>query len=137
MKKRQNNSARASALQIALSIALLSMSAVLLASSFRATPATRGLSAFSAPAAAGHKEPTLEQLASIPSLPAVGAPFTFNNTGSLTNASDEYWLAHTELGFTRAEIDRCILDGFANAFLPWPERQAMVERVREELAGIQ
>jgi adenosine deaminase len=51
--------------------------------------------------------------------------------------SDEYWLAHTELGFTRAEIDRCILDGFANAFLPWPERRAMVERVREELAGIQ
>jgi adenosine deaminase len=51
--------------------------------------------------------------------------------------SDEYWLAHTELGFTRAEIDRCILDGFANAFLPWPERQAMVERVREELAGLQ
>jgi adenosine deaminase len=51
--------------------------------------------------------------------------------------SDEYWLAHTELGLTRAEIDRCILDGFANAFLPWPERRAMVERVREELAGIQ
>jgi len=50
--------------------------------------------------------------------------------------SDEYLLAHTELGFTRAEIDRCILDGFANAFLPWPERQVMVERVREELAGI-
>ncbi|MGH7511396.1 MAG: adenosine deaminase family protein, partial [Gemmatimonadales bacterium] len=50
--------------------------------------------------------------------------------------SDEYWLAHTELGFTRAEIDRCILDGFANAFLPWPERQAMVERVREELASL-
>ena len=23
--------------------------------------------------------------------------------------TDEYWLAHTELGFTRAEIDRCIL----------------------------
>jgi adenosine deaminase len=50
--------------------------------------------------------------------------------------SDEYWLAHTELGFSRAEIDRCILDGFASAFLPWPERQAMLERVREELAGL-
>ena len=50
--------------------------------------------------------------------------------------SDEYWLAHTELGFSRAEIDRCILDGFASAFLPWPERRAMVERVREELAAL-
>jgi adenosine deaminase len=50
--------------------------------------------------------------------------------------SDEYWLAHTELGFTRAEIDRLILDGFANAFLPWPERQEMVGRVREELAAL-
>jgi adenosine deaminase len=50
--------------------------------------------------------------------------------------SDEYWLAHTALGFTREEIDRLILDGFANAFLPWPERQAMVARVRDELAGL-
>ena len=87
MKKQQNNSAHAWALLVAVSVALLSISAVLLAgASFRATPATRGLSAFSAPAAAGHKEPTLEQLASIPSLPAVDAPFTFNNTGSLTTA---------------------------------------------------
>jgi adenosine deaminase len=51
--------------------------------------------------------------------------------------SDEYWLAHTELGFTRAEIDRCILDGFTNAFLPWPERQALVVRVAKELAAVQ
>src|SRR2546430_2995827 len=50
MKKQQNNSTHAWARQIALSIALLSISAFLLASSFRAIPATRGLSAFSAPA---------------------------------------------------------------------------------------
>jgi len=50
--------------------------------------------------------------------------------------SDEYWLAHTALNFTRPEIDRLILDGFANAFLPWPERQALVARVREELADL-
>src|SRR6516225_4614266 len=86
MKKQQNNSTHAWALHVALSIALLSMSAVLLASGFKTTPATRGLSAFSAPAAAGHKEPTIEQLASIPSLPSVDAPFTFNNTGSLITA---------------------------------------------------
>jgi adenosine deaminase len=48
--------------------------------------------------------------------------------------TDEYWLAHRELGFTRAEIDRLILDGFANAFLPWPEREALLSLVRDELA---
>ena len=52
MKKQQNNSTRAWALQIALSIALLSISAVLLASSFKATPVTRGLSAPINPVAA-------------------------------------------------------------------------------------
>src|SRR6266446_5263287 len=46
MKKQQNNSTRGWALHVALSIALLSISAVLLASSFKATPATSGLSAF-------------------------------------------------------------------------------------------
>ena len=50
--------------------------------------------------------------------------------------SDEYWLAHTELGFTRAEIDRMILDGFAHAFLPWPEREVLLGRVGAELAGL-
>src|SRR6266404_2008241 len=38
MNKRQNNSVRASALQITLSIALLSVSAILFASSFKAAP---------------------------------------------------------------------------------------------------
>ena len=32
--------------------------------------------------------------------------------------SDEYWTAHTALGFTREEIDRMILDAFAGAFPP-------------------
>ncbi|MGH7628830.1 MAG: adenosine deaminase [Gemmatimonadales bacterium] len=49
---------------------------------------------------------------------------------------DEYWTAHTALGFTREEIDRMILDGFTAGFLPWPERRALVERVRDELAGL-
>src|SRR4051812_2631003 len=38
MKKRQNNSARASALQVSISVALLCLSAILFASSFRAAP---------------------------------------------------------------------------------------------------
>jgi adenosine deaminase len=50
--------------------------------------------------------------------------------------SDEYWLAHTDLGFSRQEIDRLILNGFAAAFLPWPERLDLLSRVRDELADI-
>lgn len=50
--------------------------------------------------------------------------------------TDEYWLAHRELGFTRPEIDRLILNGFAGSFLPWPERQALRARVTDELAGV-
>jgi adenosine deaminase len=51
--------------------------------------------------------------------------------------SDEYWLAHQALGFTRAEIDRLILNGFEAAFLPPAEKAALLERVRTELAEIQ
>jgi adenosine deaminase len=50
--------------------------------------------------------------------------------------SDEYWLAHTELGFTREEIDEMILNGFAGAYLPWPERSALLENARAELADL-
>jgi adenosine deaminase len=50
--------------------------------------------------------------------------------------SGEYWLAHTELGFTREEIDRMILNGFESAFLPWPERRALVARISAELAAL-
>lgn len=50
--------------------------------------------------------------------------------------TDEYWLAHSELGFTRDQIDRMILNGFAGAFLPWPERQALAAQVRDELTAL-
>ena len=56
MKKQQNNSTRAWALHVALSIALLSISAVLLASSFKATPAASGLSAPIEAVAAGDND---------------------------------------------------------------------------------
>jgi adenosine deaminase len=49
--------------------------------------------------------------------------------------TDEYWLAHRELGFTREEIDRMILNAFDGAFLPWPERQRLAAAVRDELAA--
>ena len=51
--------------------------------------------------------------------------------------SDEYWLAHTQLGFTREEIDEMILNGFAGAYLPWPARRALLESARAELADLQ
>ena len=47
--------------------------------------------------------------------------------------SDEYWLAHTVLGFTREEIDQMILNAFAGSFLPWPERLDLLNRVTSEL----
>ena len=50
--------------------------------------------------------------------------------------TDEYWLAHTELGVTREEMDRMILHGFASAFLPWPEKQALVAAVKAELEEV-
>ena len=56
MKKQQNNSTRVWALVVAFSIALLSIPVVLIASSFTAIPATRGLSAPINGVAAGDKE---------------------------------------------------------------------------------
>jgi adenosine deaminase len=50
--------------------------------------------------------------------------------------SDEYWLADTALGVTREETDRMILDAFAGAFLPWPERRLLIDRVASELRAI-
>ena len=50
--------------------------------------------------------------------------------------SDEYWLAHSVLGFTRAEIDQMIMSGFEQAFLPWPERRALCARVHGELEAL-
>lgn len=68
-----------------------------------------------------------------------GVPVTLCTDGWLmcgVTLSDEYWLAHTELGFTREEIDEMILNGFAGAFLPWPQRRALLEEVRAELADL-
>lgn len=53
-----------------------------------------------------------------------------------TSLTNEYWLAHTALGVGRAEIDRMILHGFGGAFLPWPEKQALLADVREELRSL-
>ena len=87
MKKQQNNSTRAWALHVALSIALLSISAVLFAAAnFNTTPATSGLGAPIKPVAAGDKDLAIAGPASSQGLLPADAPFTFDNTGSLNTA---------------------------------------------------
>src|SRR5207247_10000971 len=88
VKKQHNYSSRAWVLHVALWVALLSMSAVLAASSFKAAPATSGLSASIEPALQGDKELAIAAPVPAPSLPSVDAPFTFNATGSLGAARD-------------------------------------------------
>lgn len=52
-----------------------------------------------------------------------------------TSLSREYWLAHHELGFTRAEIEQMILNGFEAAFLPLPDKLRLLAQVRAELVA--
>lgn len=50
--------------------------------------------------------------------------------------TDEFWLAHTALGFGREELDQMILYGCDGGFLPWPERCALRAELELELAAI-
>ena len=88
MKKQQNNSTRAWALHVALAIALLSISAALVASSFKPTPATSGLIAPTKPVTAGDKDLVIAGPASSQSLSPADAPFTFIGTGALGTARE-------------------------------------------------
>src|SRR5438552_8170684 len=90
MKKDRNNSARASALQIGLSIAVTLMSAVLLTSTFKAAPAASGLVAPIAPGAGGDKDLAIPCPASVSSLSPLDLPFTFDYTPSLNTARSEH-----------------------------------------------
>jgi adenosine deaminase len=58
---------------------------------------------------------------------------TDNRLMSATTVTEEYWLAHTRLGFTREEIERMILYGFESAFLPHQERLALVAETKAQL----
>src|ERR1700719_4331496 len=70
MKKRQNNSARASALQITLSVALMSIAAILFASSFRAAaPAAQSRPQSDAVATTGPVSQNLVLAANVPAAP--------------------------------------------------------------------
>src|SRR5690606_7353299 len=59
---------------------------------------------------------------------------TDNRLMSGTTLTDEYLRAHQALGFGWAELCDIAVMGFESAFLPWPEKVAMVETIRTELA---
>ena len=61
---------------------------------------------------------------------------TDNRLMRATTVTDELFLAHTRLGFTREEIERMILYGFESAFVPYEERQQMVQDAKTDLAKL-
>src|SRR5205809_6791704 len=81
MKKQQNNSTRAWALHVALSVALLSISAVLLASSFNAAPTASGFSGFRAP--------TARQVSAGPDSDGDGVPDSQDNCPLIPNPDQQ------------------------------------------------
>jgi adenosine deaminase len=65
-----------------------------------------------------------------------GCVVTLNTDSRLMDGIDlsgEYWLAHTRLGFSRAEIDRLILNTFESAFLPAADKAPLIASVSREL----
>ncbi|UCF41487.1 MAG: adenosine deaminase [Gemmatimonadota bacterium] len=70
----------------------------------------------------------------------MGGKVTLNTDSRLmdqTSVTDEYWVAHQKLGFTRDELDRVILNGFESAFLPEEQKAALLARVTRELQEIE
>jgi adenosine deaminase len=69
-----------------------------------------------------------------------GGKVTLNTDSRLmdnTTVTDEYWVAHEQLGFTRDELDRVIINGFESAFLPDGQKAALLARVTRELQEIE
>jgi adenosine deaminase len=62
---------------------------------------------------------------------------TDNRLVSGTTVTDEYWIAHRELGFGWSEIVEIARTGFRSAFLPDAGKAALLERVERELAQLE
>jgi adenosine deaminase len=62
---------------------------------------------------------------------------TDNRLMSATTVTEEYRRASEYLGFTWEELKELALMSFSSAFLPWPEKQAMLDRVRTEIAELE
>ncbi len=50
--------------------------------------------------------------------------------------TDEYVRAASALGFSNHELEQIALSAFDHAFLPWPERQALIARARTDIASL-
>ena len=61
---------------------------------------------------------------------------TDNRLMSATTVTEEYWRAHRYLGFTWDELCRVALYGFESAFLPFQEKQALVDAMTDEIAAL-
>lgn len=61
---------------------------------------------------------------------------TDNRLMSGTTLTDEYEHAMHSLGFTLEELGELAVNGFASAFLPWSERQVMVDAARAEIVAL-
>jgi adenosine deaminase len=61
---------------------------------------------------------------------------TDNRLMSGTTVTDEYWRAHQHLGFTWDELCDVAVMGFQSAFLPYQEKAALVEKVKDEIAAL-
>ena len=61
---------------------------------------------------------------------------TDNRLMSGTTLTDEYLWAAKSLGFNFDELAEIAINGFASAFLPWQERESLVERARVEIDAI-
>jgi adenosine deaminase len=61
---------------------------------------------------------------------------TDNRLMSATTLTDEYHFAARHLAFSWDELCHVSLDGFASAFLPWPERRLLIENAEREIAAL-
>ncbi|MCA2979003.1 MAG: adenosine deaminase [Myxococcaceae bacterium] len=65
-----------------------------------------------------------------------GLRVTINTDNRLitdTTVSDEYWIAHKELGLSLEDLTTVIVSGFKSAFLPFREKQDTLKAVNAEL----
>jgi adenosine deaminase len=68
-----------------------------------------------------------------------GVVVTLNTDGRLVDGislTDEYFLAHSALGLTKADLARVTLNACESAFLPEFEKVALVSRVQSELEAL-
>jgi adenosine deaminase len=66
-----------------------------------------------------------------------GLVLSDNRLMSATTVTDEYWRAHEHLGFTWEELVDIAQMGFQSSFMHREEKQAMIEKVREEIQKLE